>query len=333
MQPDFSTLKPLNQVNQPDFGTLKPVQQVDTSKIGSIPIISPVINTLSNIGVGIGSAIGKAGLGVGQTFLKGANVVGNILGTEKNQYDANIKAIEDIKQKLYEEPFKEQMSTLSGKTGEFIGSAVPFVATGGVTTAGQQFARGLTSDVVTGLAKKGGLAKVGSYFIKLGTDILPELANTYATQYVASGGDKESAKDVGIATAVLSGLTHVGSDIFKSIVPQTTKEALSRALNFTGKTKLGDIVGEKQLNDSVDAFTTLNNLSPEIKVFDENGIEKVFDPKNATVVDMPQALYQAKNKIYNVYSLLLSFCSCNNFCTIKALFLNPIISPIKKSNN
>lgn len=309
MQPDFNTLKLSNTITpsnttigQPDFSSLKPV--TDTSKVGSIPIISPIINTLSNIGTGIGTAVGKAGIGLGQSFLKLSNLVGNTLGTGTNQYDSNIQALETIKNKLYEEPFKEQLSTVSGKTGEFIGTALPFVATGGATTASQQFLKGASSNFVKGLAEGNGLQKVAGYFIKTGTNVLPDVANTYATQYVASGGDKESAKDVGIATAVLSGLTHVGSDVFNKIVPQTAKQAIEKTLSFTGKTKLANVINDKQVNDSVGAFTTLNNLAPEIKVLDSNGIEKVFDPTKATITEMPQALFQAKNKIYDAYSTL-----------------------------
>ncbi|MFK5283292.1 hypothetical protein ACI3PL_27340, partial [Lacticaseibacillus paracasei] len=66
-------------------------------------------------------------------------------------YNPNIKAVEDIKQNIYQKPFEAERDTLAGKTGQFVGMAAPFVATGGAVTTGQQFLSGLTkSDKILG---------------------------------------------------------------------------------------------------------------------------------------------------------------------------------------
>ena len=79
-------------VQQPSAET----SSLTASGAGSLP----VIKQLTQFGAGLGSTLGQTGLGLGQTFLKGANVVGNVLGTPTDQYNPLIKGIEDIKQKL-----------------------------------------------------------------------------------------------------------------------------------------------------------------------------------------------------------------------------------------
>lgn len=277
---------------------------VDENMIGSIP----VIDQLANVGVGIGSSIGKAGLGLGQTFLKGANVISNIAlnvglsDAPKDQFNQNIDILERGKEKVFTEPFKQRLDTISGKTGEFVGATVPFFATGGAVTKSQQFLQGATQKTVQSLAKQEGVKRVLGSFVKGATDVLPEAVVQGATEFGVSGGDVGRATFAGVGAGLFSGLTHVGSGIFRAVVPQTAKEATARALGFSRKMTLKDAATGKQLNDSIDALTTLNNLADDIKVFDENGIEKTFVPTQATITELPQALYQAKNKVYDMYS-------------------------------
>lgn len=288
-------IKPVITDNQ---STTQQQPSITETTIGSIP----VVKQLNEFGIGIGTSIAKAGIGLGQTFLKGANVISGVMGAGKDQYNPAIDILEKAKQDIYTKPFQSELSTGFGKTGEVVGSAIPFVATGGAITSSQQFAKGATQKLVTDLAKQQGIKKVLGYFIKTGANILPEVAISGATQYGVSGGDTESAKNVAIGAGVLSGITHVGSDIFNSVIPQTAKESAAKAFGITGKMTLKDAASGKTVNDSVGALTTINNLAPEIKVFDANGIEKTFEPTKATITELPQALYQAKNKIYQTYT-------------------------------
>ena len=73
--------------------------------IGSLPGFKQA----TQFGVGVGSAIGEAGLGLGQLALRGLNKVGNVLGTGKNQYDPVIQQMENIKQKVFKEPYQKEL--------------------------------------------------------------------------------------------------------------------------------------------------------------------------------------------------------------------------------
>lgn len=255
-------------------------------------IVKEPINALNRFGIGLGTEIGKAGLGLGETALKSFSALTG-KSTQPQQ-----EQIRNIKSNVFQKPYEEETSTLTGGVGALTGKALPFIATGGAVTKGQEFLTGATEGIGSG--------KVVPYLIQKFAQVAPEAVVSGGTEYAISGGDKQSAIATGIGAGVLSGITHVGSDIYRQLIPQDVKTNVLKSLGMTGKVNLKDAATGKKLNDGVEAYTTISRLAPDIKVVDEYGVEKAFDPTKATNIEMPQALYQAKNKIYQAYSDLAS---------------------------
>lgn len=261
------------------------------TKIGKLPVIKQA----TEFGVGVGTELGKAGLGLGQAFLKGANVVGNVLGTGHNQYNPIIDNLEKIKQEVYQKPFEKELETIPAKAGELTADVALFAQGNKPIIKGQE--------ALTGAVKGMNIAsKPLAYGATKVAQVLPEIAGTGATQYAISGGDKKSAVQTGLTAGAFSFLTHVGSDIYKSLIPQTVKENVARVFTPKGKIALNQTM--QKTDDAVSALETIKRMSPDIKVVDLDGVEKAFDPKKATFIEMPQVLSQSKQKIYDAYTKL-----------------------------
>lgn len=261
------------------------------SPVGKIPVIKQA----TQFGVGVGSELGKAGIGLGQTFLKGANVVSNLMGNPKDQYNPIIQKMEEIKTAVFEDPYKKELGTLAGKAGQLTGDIAVFAEGNAPIAKGQQYLSGATKGLNVS-------NKVINYGLKKISQILPEVVGMGGIQYAVSGGDAKEAGTVGVVSGVLSGITHVGADVFRNIIPQTVKDSVSKVFIPRGKIKLGGT--ENITDDAVGALQTIKNLAPDIKVTDADGIEKAFIPEQATLLEMPQVLLQAKDKIYKAYSEL-----------------------------
>lgn len=290
--------QPKNDVARGAFGLpldKQPVVKKEQTLTGADnPVGSlPVIKQLTQFGVGLGTQVGKAGIGLGQTFLKGANVISNIMGNPKDQYNPIIKTMEDIKTGIFEDPYKKELSSFAGKAGQLTGDVAVFAEGNAPITKGQQFLSG---------AEKGlNISnKIINYGLKKTAQIVPEAIGMGGIQYATSGGDAKEAGTVGVVSGVLSGLTHVGADVFRTLIPQTIKDSVAKIFVPRGKIKLGGT--ENITDDAVGALQTIKNLAPDIKVVDANGIEKAFVPEKATLLEMPQVLLQAKDKIYKAYS-------------------------------
>lgn len=270
------------------------------SKTGKIPVIKQA----TQLGVGIGTELAKAGLGLGQTFLKGANLVSRGLGMG-NQYDPLISGIEKIKQDVYTKPFQQEKESISGKIGTGVGVLVPFIATGRPITSSQSFLKGVVSEGTKNIVNtalrttfRGGLNILARG--------IPEAIGSGAVQYGISGGNLQEAKDVGLISGAFSGGLGLVGDIAKNLIPKTVSENVARVLKNTGTKRLAQIGGKDEIDNAVGAFETIRKNAPNIKVKDINDVEKVFDPKKATFFELPQALDQTKKAIYNEYTKVAS---------------------------
>lgn len=290
-----TTRPPLSSFVKPVVAEVKPQPSLTDSGVGSVPVLKQV----TQFGSGLGSEIGKAGVGIGQTFLKGIGALADVMSPGAS---APLKPVQDslesIKQNVYKKPFEKETDSLSGKAGQAAGIAAPFVAGTPAITKGQQFLQTLTKT-----DKLLGSTKVVPYLVQKFAQLAPEMTVSGATEYAVSGGDAKKAKTAAITAGVFSGITHVGSDLYRKIIPQDLKTNVVKSIGgLKGKMGLKDIATNKKINDAVDAYTTISNYAPDIKVIGEDGIEKVFDPTKANFVEMPQALYQTKKKIYEEYS-------------------------------
>lgn len=285
-----------NAVSELDAAWKPEVKFLTEDGVGSLPGFKQA----TELGVGIGTELGKAGIGLGETFLKGAGKIGEGLDSlfgqtpEKDRYAPVIDQMENIKENVYEKPFVKEKDTLMGKTGSLIGKAAPFIATGGGVKAGQEFLAGATKGLGQGLPGV-------PYLIQKFAQVVPEMAVTGGTEYAVTGGDEKSAKIAAVTAGIFSTLTHVGSDIFRKLIPQDVKTNVMNSLGIRGKTTLQGATGKKA-DDAVDAYTTISRMSKDIEVIDKNGVSKKFNPVRADYIEMPQALQQTKNKIYEAYT-------------------------------
>lgn len=227
-----------------------------------------------------------------------ATTIGGVLGLKPS----NTKASKFLQ--------KAQSDYLQPKnTGESIGAvgsqAAQLLAGTEEVKAGQEALKGAAEG--TGLLSKlrtaGSVGKAGAYAVEKAAQVIPEAAQVGAYAFGRTGSVKE-AENSALTAGILTGITHVGSDAFTSLIPQGVKDNVAKVLGFTGKMNLKDAVAGQKVEKAVSAFETISKLAPNMKVVDENGIEKVFDPSKATFHEMPQALYQAKNMIYDTYSKL-----------------------------
>lgn len=264
----------------------------------------PVVKQATEFGVGIGAGLGKAGLGLGQLVLKGANVVGNVMGAPKNQYNPLIQNIENIKQEVYQKPFQQELESGFGKAGSVVSDVATFAEGNAPIVKGQQFLKGVTSGATKNLSGlKGTLAKGTGNFL---SRAVPEAGISGGIELAKSGGDTGSATTAGVVSGALSGTLGTGADIVRSLIPKTVRENVSRVLKNTGSKKLGQISTNKDIDNAVGAFDTIRRNSPNIIVKDINDVEKVFEPKKATFFELPQALKQTKDAIYKEYTDIAS---------------------------
>lgn len=255
--------------------------------------VSKVMKFTRNVSTGAAKDVARLPIDI-------ATTIGGVLGLKPS----NTKGSKFLQ--------KAQSDYLQPKnTGESVGGIVSQGAqllTGTEEVkAGQEALKGAAEG--TGLLSKlrsgGAAGKAAAYLTEKSAQAIPEAAQFGGYTYARTGDAKE-AKNAAIGAGVFTGLTHVGSDAFTSFIPQGVKDNVSKVLGFTGKMGLKDAVAGQKVDKAVSAFETISKLAPSIKVVDENGIPKVFDPTKATFHEMPQALYQAKNMIYDAYSKLAS---------------------------
>ena len=244
-------------VQQPSAET----SSLTASGAGSLP----VIKQLTQFGAGLGSTLGQTGLGLGQTFLKGANVVGNVLGTPTDQYNPLIKGIEDIKQKLYIEPVKKELISGFGQAGEITGQGAAYLAPSGLITKSQKAITGVVNTIpaITRKAQflRGALGVAGR--------ALPEAIGAGGASLAITGGDTEEAKrnallaggistvfgslgslyrgakDTGIVKSVLSKTTGIPKGAFDEIATGNIKNVTPETALATGRESI------KQLRQNI----------------------------------------------------------------------------------
>lgn len=258
-------------------------------------------NPLTNIGIGIGTEIGRGASGVGELLSKVHGYEARKLGLPK--VEKFFKGAGDLfrqaKEEVYTKPFEEQRSTVSGKVGEAVGIGAQFLAPTGVINKAQGVLTGASSQVLKNAPK------YLQYSGKIASRVAPEAVISGGVELARTGGDVESAKTAGIIGGATVGSFGVLGDTFKALnlnVPKSAKENIARVLKNTGGVKLGQITNTNRIDNAVTAFDVIRKNAPNIVVKDIDDVEKVFDPKKATFYELPQALSQTKESIYKQYT-------------------------------
>lgn len=137
-------LDTLGQTNKPTGGFLEnlgsspaPAQpQGNAEPLGSSLIAKP-FNALSNIGIGVGSVIGKTGFGLGELAFRTAGAGAGALGFNKVAEEQKRLADQTAQtsQDIYQKPFESQLATKSGQLGTAIGGIAPYFSGAGLVKA------------------------------------------------------------------------------------------------------------------------------------------------------------------------------------------------------
>lgn len=180
--------------------TNKPKQKSLTEgKVGSLPVIKQG----TQLGVGIGTSLGKQAINIGKSFLGAADLVSRGLGIG-SQYQPAIQKLEKVKQQMYVDPFQKEQESGFGKVGTGIGVLVPYIATGGgISSVANATTKGITGFKGAGLAR----TLAGSAVEGLGGA---------GVTYGVSGGDLKQTKNAGLLTAGLSGVVRGAGEIAKA---------------------------------------------------------------------------------------------------------------------
>lgn len=128
----------------------------------------PVVKQLSDVGTGIGTAIGKTVVGAVQAPLRIASGLGKLVGANTKYADKYVGALDKAKANIYDKPFEKQTASVSGKIGTGIGTVAPYLIGAGVVnpattnlgTIPRVIARAGT-DIALSQAQTGGDAKTG----------------------------------------------------------------------------------------------------------------------------------------------------------------------------
>ena len=222
-------------------------KSITSSPVGS----APVIKQATQIGTGIGTEIGKAGLNIGKGVLKASGFVSKLLskisGQPATDYQPYMDKIDEIKTDLYQKPFEKELSTVGGKVGKIAGAVAPYVATGGTTSAlGNAGAKALNSTGAVGRVAGG----VGG-----------EVIGNYLTGYLLTGGNKKEALTqaltAGLFKAVTAGAgealkkTKIGENMVTKIF-KTDKQEVLAGFRGTNTTTLAKEAIDRGISGNVD---------------------------------------------------------------------------------
>lgn len=262
------------------------------------------IDFLANTGVGLGTAIGKAGLGLGELTLKGVAKGAETVGLDKVAQFSR-KAAEITRktgEEIYDKPFKQELETGGGQFGNILGVGATFLAPSSQIVKGQKIMSALSQPIAGAVSKiplVGGLARGA---INIGARAIPEAVGSGLTELARTGGDAESAKTTGLlAGGITAGLGVLGGLARKTFWPEL-QSSVTKALGIGGKTTGGRVM--PQIQDKVHGLAVLKKYAPEVKVRTVDGLEKAFNPAEATFDETIQAWNQARKNIYNKYATI-----------------------------
>ena len=309
MQPNFSKLKPVasQQGQQPDFTKLKlgsvsaPKPQGGLSSFfsGVGNVAKGAVNTLADVGKGIGGAVVNTGLGLSSLFFKGAQGIGKVIGDPQGEQFA--KQAGDQTQALQKSVSGiPGMKSIPGKIGQGVGTLATLLSPSEGVAAAKTVATGVGDAMkLPVLAEKGGvIGKTIAYGTQKVLSALPEATVGFGYGKTQGQSNKE-ALGTGATFGALSTLGEVVGDTwraFKGGVAENT----AKALGMTGKMNATQAVNK--IPQSIRALKIISNLAPDIKVLDESGVEKTFDPTKATFYETAQAWTKSRDAIYSAYT-------------------------------
>lgn len=142
----------------------------------------PVVKQLSQAGVGIGSALGKFALGVPEAAVRlaGPKVLKDF-GYDPSLAGKAADKIKDVSNKIYDDPFRGDLDSTSGKVGTVVGNVIPYALGAGEVNAATKA-------------------------LPFATRVLARTAPDVALSLAQSGGDVKTAGATGVASAAANAI-------------------------------------------------------------------------------------------------------------------------------
>lgn len=195
-------------------------------------LVGQSIDALTNTGVGIGSAVGKTVLGIPEA-------VARVSGATKTA-----DAIKNVKESIYQKPFEDKLSTVSGKVGTGIGTVATFVAPGGLASKGE---------IAINVLSKGLSSPLGAAALRIGGKAAVQGLSAGAVDLASTGGDLQSAKNTALTAGIIrGGMASVGETARALKLPE-------RMYSTIFKNSTRDMLAELKAN----GINNLQRTNPE----------------------------------------------------------------------
>lgn len=280
--------------------TSKPKSQIkqDVQSVLGDNIASDIVSGVGQFGTGVGSSILKGGLGLAQTALKGVQkakespTASPLLRAIPNTQGAQ-QALSNVKQK-FSDVYAPETKSIPGQAGNLTGEIAQYATGNATIVRGQQFLRGIAD---TALKNAPGVAKFAG---RTASRVIPEAGISAGMEYAKSGGNAEQAKEAGTFAGVASGIFGALGDVYRTAFKPSTKESLQKALGVQGKQTASRAL--EDTDKKLEGFQVMKEYSPNIKIKDLDGVEKNFDPNNATFTDTLQAWEQSRKLAFKEYN-------------------------------
>lgn len=206
----FAKPKPISSVLSPK--PTGPTLTGPDNPVGSLP----VIKQLTEFGTGVGTSVIKGGLNLGKAFMKASQGVADlgtkVFGAPKQDYSPVIDNLDKIAKEGYTDPFKKELDTGLGKTGEVVGALAPYLESGGTISKITNKA----TDAVSGAAElMSPTSKVVPALARIFTGATAEGAQNYILGYALTGGDQKQALTQGLTAGILKGATSSVAEVMK----------------------------------------------------------------------------------------------------------------------
>lgn len=262
----------------------------------------PGLKQVQDFGVGVGSAIGNAGLGLGQTALRFGAGVGDLMNkvapgsVDTSLARGAIDTLEKGKNAIFNTPFEGNKQTYSGKAGTFVGNMAPYMAGGAPVQASKLVFGNLLKRTATALPFAGIDATIaagqsgGDWKTAAGTGAASLVGNTILpgagspiAQKILTGTATGYAGDVGMGLAGQRGEDRTG---LGALIP-----GFGTALG----TGLGTLSAIPQIRQSWNVQgdqKTFNNRLNELTNLQQSNsrINRLFETADRSGVDVKKAL-------------------------------------------
>lgn len=264
-----------------------------------------VLGGIRAFGEGAGSTLLKTGLGVGGIASKAVGALSDAVGNKGGAqfYGTAVPAeLDKIVPSLTRATpgAQERIGSLPGMAGGAAGTVATFAEGTPAVNAGKA---ALAPAGVKSAELLGKIPAVGKTLGSIAQRVLAALPEAgFGFGYGKTQGQNNAeAAGTGLAFGALSGVGEAAGDAYRAY-KGTLADNVGRAIGMTGK--MNATGAQARIPKAINALSIINSLAPDIRVVDRDGIEKAFNPSNATFPETLQAWTKARDQIYSAYTEL-----------------------------